>query len=444
MKILIVAPESKMRDYLYLLLSPFKVQLFEVHSGAEAISFLQNNQDTKLAIFDDRLVDLGLEEIKRHFNENFKNSFALFLMKEGGSQDPNSLINKNCNILMKPFAHEKLEALLSGPFQEFKNKTSFKKLPISRIKSYKETKIDLFSPGQEPGTLKQIISKDDPDYFKKFEVIVSLDQSIYVSEKDHQLILDSVTKRIISMLKQAKTPTEAVSAQMDAQKFVQNKILEMGVSKVVVSVVNNTKDSIIENMEKNKGLKTLLSDLKKANDYTTGHSLMISYIAGNILGDLSLDYRTSLAKITQAALLHDINLQNESLVKIHDLAADFSNIPDKDKKSILQHCETTFKKLMEHQDISEDVCRIILQHHEQPDGTGYPYGRTSESIHILSRVFILCEKMAHYFYNNEIQDLDLDALKEELTEKYHQESFQPILNSCLTMIDEQIKDAKAV
>ena len=36
--------------------------------------------------------------------------------------------------------------------------------------------------------------------------------------------------------------------------------------------------------------------------------------------------------------------------------------------------------------VSEDVCRVVIEHHERPDGSGYPYGLRSEMISTLSQI----------------------------------------------------------
>lgn len=36
--------------------------------------------------------------------------------------------------------------------------------------------------------------------------------------------------------------------------------------------------------------------------------------------------------------------------------------------------------------MSEDVCRVVIEHHERPDGSGYPYGLQGEAISALSQI----------------------------------------------------------
>ena len=36
--------------------------------------------------------------------------------------------------------------------------------------------------------------------------------------------------------------------------------------------------------------------------------------------------------------------------------------------------------------MSEDVCRVVIEHHERPDGSGYPYGLQNEAISTLSQI----------------------------------------------------------
>ena len=81
------------------------------------------------------------------------------------------------------------------------------------------------------------------------------------------------------------------------------------------------------------------------------------------------------------------------------------------------------------QKMPPDVDTIILQHHERPDGTGFPRGLDFRRIAPLSAVFIVAEEFAELIYESGLENDNVLDILDSLEEKYQRGNFKMALGS---------------
>ena len=80
-----------------------------------------------------------------------------------------------------------------------------------------------------------------------------------------------------------------------------------------------------------------------------------------------------------------------------------------------------------------DVDSIIAQHHERPDGSGFPRGLTHLRIGPLATVFIVAHDIVTYLFDNDIaganveKGLDLDKFIEQKSKTYQMGTFKKVI-----------------
>ena len=153
-----------------------------------------------------------------------------------------------------------------------------------------------------------------------------------------------------------------------------------------VVILDNIVKAIIDDLANNKKNFIGIIDLKSHDNYTYSHSVnvaILSIVTGMAIG---CDY-AKLKNIGIGAMLHDIgkaSIPVEILNKSGKLtAAEF--------ELIKKHPELGYKKSKLKLDIEPTARSIILQHHEKLDGTGYPGGRTSDTIHQFAKIVAIAD-----------------------------------------------------
>jgi len=133
-------------------------------------------------------------------------------------------------------------------------------------------------------------------------------------------------------------------------------------------------------------LKALARAIDAKSPWTAGHSERVTKYGMEIGKEMGFSEK-EMDILQRGGLLHDIGklgIPNEILDKTGKLS-------DKDKQ-ILQKHPRLGARILEPISAYTDIMLIVLQHHENYDGTGYPDGLAGEEISKFSRIFALADR----------------------------------------------------
>lgn len=132
-------------------------------------------------------------------------------------------------------------------------------------------------------------------------------------------------------------------------------------------------------------IQAIAMTIEKRDPYTAGHQVRVSHLATAIAQRMNLDSETQ-DGLRLGGMIHDIG-------KIH-LPAEILSRPGK-------LSEVEFALVKAHSKVGSDiiadvdfpwpVARMILQHHERLDGSGYPDGERGDAILIEARILAVAD-----------------------------------------------------
>ncbi len=118
-----------------------------------------------------------------------------------------------------------------------------------------------------------------------------------------------------------------------------------------------------------------------------------------ILGKTQWRSDQNAVKLCYAALIHDIALKNQELAQL-DTMAEFekrkAEFTPEDQKVMLYHTVRAAERVRSFDAIPPDVDTICIQHHERPDGSGFPRKLKYPQITALSAVFIVAHEYVSF------------------------------------------------
>lgn len=132
-------------------------------------------------------------------------------------------------------------------------------------------------------------------------------------------------------------------------------------------------------------IKSLANAIEASDEYTKGHCERVEQISLDIGKALDLG-PTRLDTLSKAAILHDIGkigVPKEILNKE-------SPLTNEEFEYIKKHSTLGYQILREVEFLKDSV-KIILQHHERFDGTGYPHGIAGEDIDLMARILSVAD-----------------------------------------------------
>lgn len=130
---------------------------------------------------------------------------------------------------------------------------------------------------------------------------------------------------------------------------------------------------------------TFIGFLKSYDEYTFSHSSNVALLCNLFASWLRLsDEETTY--LTAAGFLHDIG----KLKIPHSILNKQTRLTDKEYEIMKKHTILGYR-ILQTQNIPNEIKLGALMHHEKIDGTGYPLGVTHEKISKYARIIAICD-----------------------------------------------------
>lgn len=125
--------------------------------------------------------------------------------------------------------------------------------------------------------------------------------------------------------------------------------------------------------------------VERRNRFCRGHSASVSQISCEIAKNLFLS-KEEIHTVAKAALLHDIGM-----ITVPENILNKRKMFSRREFSLIESHPLVGAEILGDFLIFQDIVPIIKQHHERPDGKGYPYGLQSRDIRIEAKIIAVAE-----------------------------------------------------
>lgn len=119
------------------------------------------------------------------------------------------------------------------------------------------------------------------------------------------------------------------------------------------------------------------------------HGMCVSCLAGKVAREMKLDHNFC-HDIEIAGMLHDIGKLRISHY-IYGRDKDSMNIEE--MSYVRQHSKLGYE-ILKKQGFSDEICDMVLYHHENYDGSGYPFNLMRDNIPLGARIIRVCDVFA--------------------------------------------------
>lgn len=175
-------------------------------------------------------------------------------------------------------------------------------------------------------------------------------------------------------------------------------------------------------------IQALLSAVEARDPYTAAHQRRVALLAAALAQELGLP-RDMLETIGRAALVHDLgklSIPAEILGKPGPLTPS--------ERDVIRGHSQAGHDILAKIEFDRPLARIVLEHHERLDGSGYPHGLRGDSILLESRVLGMADVVEAIASHRPYRPaLGIDAALEEIR-KGRGTLFEPgVVDACLKL-----------
>lgn len=264
------------------------------------------------------------------------------------------------------------------------------------------------------GDIKQrskISSKDEFGTLSRgFDNMLDNIEEIFYEREHHLKVLKKKNKEIM----RGKEEIIAYSSQVEAMNEELSRLL------------NELGDNYLSTV------KALANAIEASDDYTRGHCERVGDISRRLAEHLSLG-QEQMNDLLYACVLHDIGK-----IAISDKILNKRTALTKDELSMIQMHPLIGYEIIKDVHFLENSSKILLQHHERMDGTGYPYGLAADAIRLEARILTVADAYDAMTSTRAYRQIPLtyEQVVEEL-QKGSGTQFDPVIVEALIEIIDQ-------
>ncbi len=266
----------------------------------------------------------------------------------------------------------------------------FRPVPVDIIQVNEKTPVDLYVKHQD-----KLVAYLEEDSLYTEDNAMDLGQRgitrFYIRGKDKKKLETYTTHFVDRILTNPNIPSKVkastfyqASAHTMKQAFEDPRAENIG-------QIRKSAEPMLKNIMKNENILKDLFSITEHDYYTYTHSVNVGIFAtalavryynnnGNRL-DLSME------KLSYGYFLHDIGKSRIPL----DVLNKPGRLTEEEWGIMKMHPEWGYSILMEAGHLTDEAAYIALQHHEQIDGTGYPFGMKGTSIHPCARICAIAD-----------------------------------------------------
>ncbi len=331
-------------------------------------------------------------------------------------------------------ASKKAKEEKSSDAKDDYDRERFKRVKLKRFLNFTEICCDVYLKMNVKKYLKVINSSEE---YSQEMITKYRDKGItylYVEKEDYTSFSEQFGNLVMDRLEKAKSLPEEVRGVVELAAFehTMESAKELGVTQATANKVRQSVKANMAALTKMPKLEGLLNRIMRGGDYLSEHSLLLSYVAGQICMATSWGNPQTLEKLSMAAMFHDIALEKNQWARFHTIEqAKEAGLSDSEVESIKAHPGLAAKLISEGEHIFADVDSIIMQHHELPDKNGFPRGLGALSISPLSCIFIIASEFVEEVYGKPSSAIDIESIKAKFSDKFSKGNFKKPLEAFL-------------
>lgn len=438
LKILIADDEIMLQEiYMMILETEFNCDFVRTSNGNEAIEALKTQGPFDLILSDYKMPEANGGKVYLFNKEHENIPFILFsggFLEDFAEFTDFYQTNKHNCFLGKPFD----ETALIGEVQKIAGSTHAQSGEASRFIKVNLRHYLLYTSSAAEVYIKlsadkftKIIDSNDENAPEKDLLLHYLDkgiETVYIDKHYFNSLLQDAFRLVQDQIFAGKKKTGSIEFGGLPFKVCFEGLNEIGIPDFHIKYTNEMIEATIKDLLNDPETKERFRSYCSMQGFAIGHSLLIMYIAASLCLESGLNFDNTMKKICTAAFFHDFSLFETDASEDQYSLEKASSVD-----SLLNHPVLSAGFLPSSMDLFEDTSRIIIEHHEKPNGKGYPKKLNSFSISPLSCLFILSQEISFNLIRNDFDQQRLRDLLFNIREDYSTGNFAKFYKSAETI-----------
>lgn len=401
--ILLVDDDELFRDVLTEMLKTFGMNVMTAVDGNDGLRVLAANLSIDVILSDIRMPN---RDGASFLTEVRKTSQIPFILQTGFSEVIKTIEYSKTgatNFLSKPFSRDDLNAALIEVFapsqqKEQANEEDFAKIPVDDFVTGRVLECNIYVRITAERYVKIADSGEDLDIERIRNYKQRGIRYLYLKKNDFREYLQKsvlLTRRIAAS--NAIDPEKRIRFLRATGSMIVEKVLVEDIDEQAINAAKDFFQASVEIISEEADFLKMLSLLNEHSDHIYSHSVGVSIYAIMIAQAIGWTSNPTIFRVGLAGLIHDIGLK-EIDPKILDTPR--AQLDRAERMAYETHPTRGAEILASCGSIPEEVSQAVLQHHEDPNGGGYPRGIRGKDITPLAKLIQVADVFCEYAIKN--------------------------------------------
>lgn len=237
---------------------------------------------------------------------------------------------------------------------------------------------------------------------------------LFIKDTDYKLFVNGMIRNIQAQknnkmpIKQGTTNTIPLACIETVHELVG----KIGLTSQALILTNESINQTL-NLIKKSPLSKLLKATLGSGTYISELSLLTNYISCAICRESEWAAPDNYLRLSLASFFQNISLDNDEHARIEKITSPyFEQLSSKVKKSIIDHPNKSCELIESIAGLPLGVDKIIKNHHEKYDGSGFPRGIDHTKHEALTAIFIVSLELSNILF---IQGFNRDIIIETIS-----------------------------
>ena len=381
-----------------------EVELIGFKSRKSVLRHLVTDNSFRLIIIDCQSGEYDPADLCREINDFARESCFLFIgtrvTLEKTVLNRVNLQRWKFNICEKPYSQIKMCKLIGSLLNEKKDDNTKKIVKVNSknyfsigIKSFylfSSVPYDAFIEVSSNRFIK-VVSKHEPYSQHTIKELASRNiRKLFIEKTNYICFLEESMESAGNLMFQKElSPVKILQIQISSVMLIHQYIRNVGISKTVIGMVEKVINSTADNINSFESFNDILQMFPFEEKDVVEKSVLVLYTCEMIIKSLKWNSEITRKQLGLASIIHDCFVQGEELYNISDIGnPEYEELPFEMRKKFEEH-PLKAAELAEQFSGFSNVEFIIEEHHELPNGQGFPYKKKINKISNISCAFIM-------------------------------------------------------
>jgi HD-GYP domain-containing protein (c-di-GMP phosphodiesterase class II) len=260
-------------------------------------------------------------------------------------------------------------------------------------------------------------------------------KELYVKQNDLRMFVNDITSKL------NKKYTDNVSLGRDdliplkCHEAVYDSIKSIGLEEKGLSLTNKALGAMMDQISKSN-MSSVIGSLLNNGNFISEHSLLLSYIACSTCRKSKWNDQQNIMRLSVASFFHDIKCMDDEVSRVYSLnSVYYEELSYKQKQNFKNHMSEAAKLLSQIDGLPIGVEKIVMNHHEKYDGSGFPRSLDYKMLDPLTSIFVVAHEIVDYIYEVGFARDNIISCLQEMKRSYEKGSFPEVISSVAKSFD---------